>query len=68
MDYDAQPAPSNYAWYHFTFTAHFAGRLADGLQFFYRLRWEIRMFSFDLNRIVSFPRYGGTNLTPPSVA
>ena len=26
--------------------------------------WEIRMFSFDLNRIVSFPRYGGTNLTP----
>jgi len=26
--------------------------------------WEIRMFSFDLNRMVSFPRYGGTNLTP----
>ena len=26
--------------------------------------WEIRMFSFDLNRIVSFPRYGSTNLTP----
>jgi TolB protein len=26
--------------------------------------WEIRMFSFDLNRIVSFPRFGGTNLTP----
>ncbi|MBO0911147.1 MAG: Tol-Pal system beta propeller repeat protein TolB [Acidobacteria bacterium] len=26
--------------------------------------WEIRMFSFDLNRLVSFPRFGGTNLTP----
>lgn len=26
--------------------------------------WEIRMFSFDLNRMVSFPRYSGTNLSP----
>ena len=26
--------------------------------------WEIRMFSLDLNRLVSFPRYGGTNLSP----
>ena len=26
--------------------------------------WEIRMFSFDLNRLVSFPRFGGTNLSP----
>lgn len=26
--------------------------------------WEIRMFSFDLNRLVSFPRYSRTNLTP----
>jgi TolB protein len=26
--------------------------------------WEIRMFSFDLNRLVSFPRFAGTNLTP----
>ena len=26
--------------------------------------WEIRMFSFDLNRLVTFPRFGGTNLTP----
>lgn len=26
--------------------------------------WEIRMFSFDLNRLVSFPRSGGTNLSP----
>jgi TolB protein len=26
--------------------------------------WEIRMFSFDLNRLVSFPHFGGTNLTP----
>jgi TolB protein len=26
--------------------------------------WEIRMFSFDLNRLVSFPHYGGTNLSP----
>lgn len=26
--------------------------------------WEIRMFSFDLSRMVAFPRYGGTNLTP----
>ena len=26
--------------------------------------WEIRMFSFDLNRLVSFPRYGRTNLSP----
>jgi TolB protein len=26
--------------------------------------WEIRMFSFDLNRLVSFPRYSHTNLTP----
>jgi TolB protein len=26
--------------------------------------WEIRMFSFDLNRIVSFPRFGGTNTSP----
>lgn len=26
--------------------------------------WEIRMFSFDLNRMVSFPRFSGTNLSP----
>jgi TolB protein len=26
--------------------------------------WEIRMFSLDLNRLLSFPRYGGTNLSP----
>ena len=26
--------------------------------------WEITMYSFDLNRVVSFPRYGGTNLSP----
>src|SRR5260221_150132 len=26
--------------------------------------WEIRMFSFDLNRMVSFPRFGGTNTSP----
>lgn len=26
--------------------------------------WEIRMFSFDLNRMVSFPRLNGTNTTP----
>jgi TolB protein len=26
--------------------------------------WEIRMFSLDLNRLVSFPRIGGTNTTP----
>jgi TolB protein len=26
--------------------------------------WEIRMFSFDLNRLVSFPRFSGTNLSP----
>jgi len=26
--------------------------------------WEIRMFSLDLNRLISFPRYGGTNLSP----
>jgi TolB protein len=26
--------------------------------------WEIRMFSFDLNRLVAFPRHGGTNLSP----
>ena len=26
--------------------------------------WEVRMFSFDLNRLVSFPRFAGTNLSP----
>jgi TolB protein len=26
--------------------------------------WEIMMYSFDLNRLVSFPRFGGTNLSP----
>jgi len=26
--------------------------------------WEVRMFSLDLNRLISFPRYGGTNLSP----
>ena len=26
--------------------------------------WEIMMYSFDLNRIVSFPRFGGMNLSP----
>ena len=26
--------------------------------------WEIRMFSFDVNRLVAFPRYTGTNITP----
>src|SRR5271156_4624728 len=26
--------------------------------------WDILMFSLDLNRVVSFPRFGGTNLAP----
>jgi TolB protein len=26
--------------------------------------WDIFMFSLDLNRMVSFPRFGGTNLSP----
>jgi TolB protein len=26
--------------------------------------WDILMFSFDLNRVVSFPRFGGMNLSP----
>jgi len=26
--------------------------------------WDILMFSVDLNRVVSFPRFGGTNLSP----
>src|SRR6195256_2496372 len=26
--------------------------------------WEIMMYSFDLNRLVSFPRFGGMNLSP----
>jgi TolB protein len=26
--------------------------------------WEIKMFSIDLNRLVSFPAFGGTNLSP----
>jgi len=26
--------------------------------------WDILMFSIDLNRVVSFPRFGGTNLSP----
>src|SRR3979490_1156337 len=26
--------------------------------------WEIMMYSFDLNRLVSFPHFGGTNLSP----
>ena len=26
--------------------------------------WSIMMYSFDVNRLVSFPRYGGTNLSP----
>jgi len=26
--------------------------------------WEIMMFSLDLNRMVGFPRFGGTNLSP----
>jgi TolB protein len=26
--------------------------------------WEIRMFSFDLNRLVAFSRFAGTNLSP----
>ena len=26
--------------------------------------WEIMMYSLDLNRAVSFPRFGGTNLSP----
>jgi len=26
--------------------------------------WEILMFSMDLDRLVSFPRFGGTNLSP----
>ncbi|MGA9978669.1 MAG: Tol-Pal system beta propeller repeat protein TolB [Candidatus Sulfotelmatobacter sp.] len=26
--------------------------------------WEIKMFSLDLNRLVSFPHLGGTNLSP----
>jgi TolB protein len=26
--------------------------------------WEIMMYSMDLNRLVTFPRFGGTNLSP----
>src|SRR5438445_13494228 len=26
--------------------------------------WEILMYSLDLNRLVTFPRFGGTNLSP----
>ena len=26
--------------------------------------WEIKMYSIDLNRLVSFPSFGGTNLSP----
>jgi len=26
--------------------------------------WSIMMYSFDLNRLVTFPKYGGTNLSP----
>jgi TolB protein len=26
--------------------------------------WEIRMYSFDLSRLVAFPHFGGTNTTP----
>jgi TolB protein len=26
--------------------------------------WEIQIYSMDLNRLVSFPRFGGTNLSP----
>jgi TolB protein len=26
--------------------------------------WDILMYSFDVNRLVSFPRFGGTNLSP----
>ena len=26
--------------------------------------WDIQMYSLDLNRLVAFPRYGGTNLSP----
>jgi len=26
--------------------------------------WEIMMYSFDLNRMVAFPRFGGMNLSP----
>ena len=26
--------------------------------------WEILMYSIDLNRVVSFPKFGGTNLSP----
>ncbi|MGH9498450.1 MAG: Tol-Pal system beta propeller repeat protein TolB [Terriglobales bacterium] len=26
--------------------------------------WEIKMYSMDLNRLLSFPRFGGTNLSP----
>jgi TolB protein len=26
--------------------------------------WDIQMYSLDLNRMVSFPKYGGTNLSP----
>jgi TolB protein len=26
--------------------------------------WDIMMYSLDLNRLVSFPRFGGTNLSP----
>ena len=29
-----------------------------------RTGWEILMFSFDLNRMVAFPKYSGTNLSP----
>src|SRR5207237_4337081 len=29
-----------------------------------RSGWEILMFSFDLDRMVAFPKFGGTNLSP----
>src|SRR5947199_9365295 len=27
--------------------------------------WEILMYSLELERLVTFPRFGGTNLSPP---
>ncbi len=61
MDYDGTNQHQiTHSGLDFAFAAHFAGWIAAGLQFYHRSGWEILMYSMDLNRLVTFPRFGGT--------
>ena len=59
-----EPAPDHASGLDFVVAARFARWFAPCLQRLTKSGWEIMMYSLELNRSVSFPHIGGTNLSP----